>query len=363
MTDPQTIQEPQIIIGEEAIRKRPYMYIGGRASDGDGIINLICSLLQDCIEACQSNQLFFSVKVAQENRFCLIIEGHDNMNGFLELFQLDLQDTIPDKYIPKVLTVISDQLQVISGQQIILSKGESMPALYESSSHESPLERVVIQFHIDPTIIPVAEIDYQVLSEKLCQRAILYKGLQILLTDTRQKYVNQNYYHFPEGIAYLYERVLKLIPGKAEIEIHYEGKIQDTYYQIILVYRTDWDPSPYFLHFYNDRDNSDGSQVKEAIEDALVAACKRYVKKNKISNHKIQKKKLDNGLILICNMQNHISSLAEYSKQLESRLIYQQVHSIMYPLISSYFIANPEKTQDFLYRFDQTSITHKLFSK
>ena len=163
----------QIVSFEESVRKRPFMYIGN-----NGIIDLIRGIILDCINLCKTDKILFSISILGENTFNIGLISDKDISPFIEHFS---EDTNLDynNWLPKVLRVIAEKLEIRNGASSLIKNNTE----------------TVLHFEFDKTIIDNTYVDYQKLCESLLQIALLNRNTEILVKDTRQNYLNQNYYH------------------------------------------------------------------------------------------------------------------------------------------------------------------------
>ena len=317
---------------EESVKKRPAMFIGN-----DGLTGFLIGLLTNCLELCAADKILFEITIAGDNDFSLEISSEGNVEAFLSAFYAKPGHII--YYFPKVLTYLAERFEIV--------KKES---------------KTQILFAIDKTVIADTSVDYSKLSEKVLQLALLNRHCEILIKDQRGKYPEQNYYHFPQGIFYLYERAMKDALGKPEFNITFDGSINAYSYQIGLAYRSDWFPEPAVGCFVNNVQISGGSLV-DGVMEGLITACRTYVKKNDLKTHKIKRKKFINGLILVCAIRGEEDSYdGNWKHMLENDDVFQDVKKRIYDLVLEFFDADQERAKGFLWRFDTTAMTSAMFS-
>ncbi len=192
--------------------------------------------------------------------------------------------------------------------------------------------------------------------------ASLNRGTEILVQDSRDRYLNQVYYHFPEGIKYLYKRAKEDSLGKPEFEVIFNGKIKNLDYQIFLGYRTDWYPQPFIISFANDVTTICGGSLVAGIMDGMIAACKKYVIEEGLETYKIKRKKFNNGLILICSVRGaDFKYGGSFKETLENEEVRKRIKRVMSSLVFEQIKANEESAKKFLLRFDESHITNRMY--
>jgi DNA gyrase/topoisomerase IV subunit B len=321
----------------EAVRKRPGFYLG--STDIKGILNLFCGIITDSICLYKTNDIFFSFNLSNDGNIFIHI-NFDNDTSIIIQELSNNQHSSNSIYHLRILKAVVEKLEI-----------------RENS------EGITISFHLDRTVFKEIAIDYLDLTASFNLLAILNKGIKILIKDNTQEHYSQHYLHFPNGIFYLYERTKRKVLGKPKFEILYDGKVNENQYQIALAYRTDWFPESSVLSFANDIHTTSNGTLVTGILDGLALACKDYIKDKKLVTHKIERKKLYNGLIIICSVRG--SSLVyggSFRESLETKEIKTQVKEIIYKLVSDYLNKNEEQAENLLWRFDDTYIT-RMFEK
>lgn len=317
----------------EHVRKRPFMYIGN-----DGIVGLFEGLLTDCIELCKTDEITFEIVVLGENDFTFGLTSRHDINPFIKQFTDERKEF--SNYFPKVLKVISETFEIIAKENA----------------------KTEVVFSIDKTVITNTNIDYLKLTERVLQFALLNRQCEVITIDKRQKYLTQNYYHFPQGVFYLFDRATTEVLGKPEFKLTFDNEINSNKYQIGLAYRTDWFPSANVISFANNVHTTCGGSLVDGILEGLINACKIYAKENNLTNFKINKKKFVNGLILICAVRGEDYKYGgSWKETLEDVVIKKEAKKLVEKLALDFFNNQKEKADKFLWRFDTTQLTSGMY--
>lgn len=319
----------------EHVRKRPGMYIG--ASGEKGMTILLIGLIQDCISICKTNELVANITLQEDKLISFQFISKHDISDFGKT--LDQKVKGLDHIYLRVLKAISDSFEFINNSKNLCS----------------------FQFDVSTTFFDIKHLDYQLLNQELLEFSILNRNITILLLDSRDIHQNQNFYHFPQGIRYWYNRTCNDVLGIPEFKITYDDIYNNLEFQIILAYRTDWYPQPNVLSYSNDRHNSCGGSLNEGILDGFIIGCRRFVKENNLTQFKIKKKKFFNGLILICSVRGREF---KYAGSLKERLDDEPIKKIVKKLTTEitikYMNENKEKTMNFLWRFDDNQLTSRI---
>ncbi len=323
----------QQLSGEEAIRKRPGMYLGWVGSKG--LINLVKGIFLDSVEQMNTEQIFFHFTIINNNQYQIVIKSDAN---FTELMLNPTTETehIRDNFHFSVLKALSNKLNIKKREK----------------------NKLLIKWSFDQTVFPIKRVDFVHLNEMATQMAYLHRKSEILISDESKKYLNQSFYSYPEGIRYIYERCKIEALGKPKFEIEFEGEINDNVYQIFLGYRTDWHPPTQIASFANEIHTVCGGSLVDGILEGLISGCRKHVKDSKLENHKIKKKKFNNGLILVCTVKGkgYIYG-GSFKESLIDDKIKRDVKKLIKQKTIEFINQNEEKANKFLWRFDETQLT------
>lgn len=318
---------------KEHVRKRPGMYLGGTGSKG--IINLFKGLLVDCIKATESDKYFFQIELRSDHNFSLNIEASNDISKFEET----INETALENFHLNVCEALSSEFSI------------SKINKYE----------LLLKFTLDKTVF-TESVDYLELSEVFIQWACLNRNSEVLLIEKKEKYSNQNYFSFPDGIKYLYDRMVKGALGKPEFELSFDGELNGLRYQIFLGYRTDWYPPSAIATFANDVHTVCGGSLADGVLEGLINGCRKYVKDNGMTDFKIKKKKCRNGLILVALVRgDEFIYGGSFKETLEDERVKRDTKKLIKQLTMDFISENKEKADKFLWRFDESQLTSGMY--
>ncbi|MGD1839981.1 MAG: hypothetical protein ACFB0B_03670 [Thermonemataceae bacterium] len=327
-------KEIQQIAFKEHIRKRPGMYLGGVGSKG--IILLLKGLVSNCIEVSATDHYFFQIELVPDDEYRLIIEASDDIASF--------KKTINN----------SDDFE-----NFHLKVCEALSSSFKLTTEDN--NKLILNFKLDKTIFKEA-VDYPELYESFLQWTTLNRNSEVLLIDKRERFLSQNYFSFPKGVKYLYDRMVKEALGKPEFEIFFDGELGGLKYQIFLGYRTDWYPSSTIVSFANDAHTVCGGSLVEGITSGLIAGCRKYVKDNNLTDFKIRKKKFNNGLILVASVRgSELTYGGSFKETLEDDKVRKDAKKLMKQLTTDFILNDKEKADKFLWRFDEKQLTSGIY--
>ena len=310
------------------------MYIGN-----NGTIGLFVGIIHDCIKICRTDNILFTISILKNNNFSFSISASNDLLPFIQSF--NLTESFSHDYFPSVLKILSTKFDIIE---------------------MNTCTKVLINFELDTSILKNTNVEYQKLSESVLQITLLNRGTEIIIKDTRQKYINQNYFSFTQGIFYLFDRAKNEVLGKPEFQVTFDDKVGDNKYQIALAYRTDWYPNPLIKSFANDVNTICGGTLVDGIIDGLLIACKKYVTDNNLTTFKIKRKKLYNGLIIICSVRGqNFEYGGSFRETLEDKSVKVQAKKIITKLVSDNFKKDLNIVNNFLWRFDEQRFTSRMY--
>ncbi len=312
---------------QEAVRTRPAMYLGN-----NGILGLFNEVVTTCIRHCERIHVGF--EIVAENDFVLTLSAQQDMSLLASCFLSD--PPLPDIFFITLLKAIASQLTIQSNDSSI-----------------------TICFAIDTTILPDVVVDYLKMCEKMSLLALLNRECSILVVDKRQKYLNQIYYHFPQGIFYIFERAMADALGKPTFIVTFDDRFGHNTYQIGIAYRSDWFPAPRTISFANDNHTIYGGSLEIGTIAGIMSACKQYIEAQHLDNHTVTRQKILHGLILVVAVRGKEFQFGGgFRDALADKQVQKEVKALVKKLVFDYLCNSKETTTDFLHRLD----TARLFS-
>ncbi|MCW3103903.1 MAG: gyrB [Bacteroidetes bacterium] len=311
------------------------MYFG--SNDIKGVLNLICGLIKDSIFICQTDNIFFFFEILNEGNFSLKISSENDISAIIPHFSEE--ESNREIYHLRALKSVTDNFEVLTNNK-----------------------EIILNFHLDIVVFKETTIDYQNLMDEFVVLALLNRGAEILIKDATRKHVNQNYFSFPEGVFYLYERIKRDTLRKPEFDLLYDNHIKGNKYQIAVTYRLDWHPDPVVVSFANDINTTNGGSLVAGVIDGLILASKKYVKDNKLSTHKIKRRKFFNGLIIVCSVRGKDLEFGGSQREsLATEEVRTQSKEIVSKLVNDYLNNNKIQADRFLSRFDDENFMNKMY--
>jgi DNA gyrase/topoisomerase IV subunit B len=314
------------------IRKRPRMYVGN-----DDFIGLLKGLFSDFVKIVKTDSVIFKFKIFNDFNTQISFFSPINQNLIFDIFKSKKNNS---NYFPIVLLALSEFIEFKSSNNFL-----------------------IFNFRIAENISFNRNIDFKILSDVMEDLSILNRNSKIIITDRRKKILSQNYYHNREGIFYLLNRRINEIVNYKDFFLTYDNSNYFDYkIQFGIVYRKDWFPEPHIECFANDIRNVQGGSLFEGIFNGLYLGCKKYVRNKELIDFKITKKKLINGLILICAIRGENF---EYGGSWRETLIDDKVKKLVEKtvkdLVFNYLSNYKDVEKEFLWRFDRTQLTSFMY--
>ncbi|WP_295797278.1 hypothetical protein [Mucilaginibacter sp.] len=334
------------IIFEESVRSRPGMYF--RSTSSKGIIYAIDQLIKECIELCAAEDFTFNVSINDGNSFSIKINGRTNLSPFLQALTVPIVDY--NYLYSRALTVVTTRFELTNDKiHILLTNGQAHAEnRHEIEGHHTSL---VLCFEIDEKIFPDTNVDYLALNQELVLIPIINRKTEIITRDKRTKYLNQNYYHFPNGIFYVFDSILNSLNGKPNLQIKYEGSIEENEYQIAI---SGWEWKPSVTSFANYVHTTCHGSLVDGVIDGIILACKKYSNENNLDYFKVTRKKILKNLIIVCAVKG---AAFDYGGSFKEKLLSDEVRFQSKKLVSKWiydYLKNDENVRNSIIRhFDE----------
>jgi DNA gyrase/topoisomerase IV subunit B len=316
---------------EEAVRKRPGMYIGA-APNGIGITHLLKHLILNIYNHSKS-KLFCRFSILGKNKFQLEIRSDGDIRSFLSTLNYErktLQNINRHEGFLFYLSILSSALNI-----------EDI-----SASH------IILTWEMDSAIFTDTAIDFNYLSDTLLPIAALNRDIQILIADHTQAYLNQVYYAYPQGLRYLFERYITEHAPMYTFKLSLNESIGTNHYQIHLAYRRDWYPSPKIESFIDNYHAASSNEFVNGILQGFISGVREVAKNSGHQEYKIEKNKFYNGLILLCSVHRDDYHYAEISKGYdEGEDVKEEISKVVENLTLGFFDRHDDIAEEFLSRF------------
>ena len=294
----------QVLEGLEAVRKRPAMYIGDISEKG--LHHLVYEVVDNSIDEALAGYCDkIDVIIQEDNSIKVCDNGRGIPTGMHEKEQRSALEVVMtvlhaggkfDKGSYKVsgglhgvgvscVNALSSLLVAEVHREGKIFKQEyriGKPIADVAIIGESDRTGTKITFYPDYSIFTVKEYSYQILASRLRELAFLNKGIELNLTDKRNKDEEGNYisdrFYSEEGlkdfIDYLDETRVKL----TESPIYIEGEKNGTPVEIAMQYNTSFSEN---LHSYvNNINTYEGGTHLSGFRRGLTRTLKSYADKS-----------------------------------------------------------------------------------
>ena len=294
----------QVLEGLEAVRKRPAMYIGDISEKG--LHHLVYEVVDNSIDEALAGYCDkIQVIIQEDNSIKVCDNGRGIPTDFHEKEQKSALEVVMtvlhaggkfDKGSYKVsgglhgvgvscVNALSSLLIAEIHREGKIFKQEyqiGKPITSVEVIGESDKTGTTITFYPDYTIFTVKEYSFDTIASRLRELSFLNKGIELLLTDHRNKDDDGNYkserFYSEEGlkdfIKYLDETRVKL----TEIPIYIEGEKGDVPVEIAMQYNTSFSEN---LHSYvNNINTHEGGTHLSGFRRGLTRTLKSYADKS-----------------------------------------------------------------------------------
>jgi len=333
---------------DEHVRKRPGMYFGELG--GKGVVYLIKKLIIECIEICKSESLTFTTSVRNDN-FSIEINGKIDLLPFLKGFDRPFTD-FGSLFFARATSSVSKRLEISNDTiQALFVEGQWQFNNYNNNM--PPQISATITCEIDETIFHDKNIDYLYLNRELITIPLVDRKTEIVTRDERKKYLNQNYYYFPDGIFYLFERIAN-IKENTDHQIKFEAVENENAYQIAITCRK-WAGS--ITSFANYIETTCNGSLVDGVFEGIIKACRTYSKEAGLDSFKVTKKRILKNMIIVCAVKGRKFEYGGSMKQkLLSEIVRTQAKEIVFERTYNLLQNNAELRDSLIWHFDERNL-------
>ncbi|MFX3959553.1 DNA topoisomerase (ATP-hydrolyzing) subunit B [Streptococcus suis] len=293
----------QVLEGLEAVRMRPGMYIGSTSKEG--LHHLVWEIVDNSIdEALAGFADKIEVYIEPDNSITVI----DNGRGI----PVDIQEKTGRPAVETVFTVLhaggkfggggykvsgglhgvgSSVVNALSTQLDVhvYKNGQVYFQEYKRGEVVADLEVVgetdrsgtTVHFTPDPEIFTeTTEFDFAKLNKRIQELAFLNRGLNLSITDKRERVEQTKEYHYEGGIASYVEYLNENKDVIFETPIYTEGEMDDITVEVAMQYTTSYHEN--IVSFANNIHTHEGGTHEQGFRTALTRVINDYAKKNKI---------------------------------------------------------------------------------
>lgn len=289
----------------ELIRKRPPLYTGSLNIEG---IKTMLGYLFDEIPKNNSTRVEITIGCKKDNCISIAINDIDMTLFREDLLNLNVINTIRRNSALPVIVALSGDVRIkLQNQQTLIELSANKGIFeYTMSSVSDNLNKIEIDFKIDPEIFKNVEINYEVLNQFIRKYALINTDFRIISSDTTKDIEQINLFNYPTGLsAELDYKIGVEKYGNTMLRLDLTTKIKDFEYQICFAYKDSWVAQTYIVTYANYDDMIFGGSLEDGVIDGIIKAVKQWAKQNEQST-KIDYKIARQRLILIAVVKNRM---------------------------------------------------------
>ena len=356
----------KILEGLEAVRKRPGMYIG--STDSTGLHHLVWEIVDNSIDEVTAGY-GDKINITIKNDNSIEVEDfgrgmpcgmHESGRPTLDVILTTLHsggkfsEDGGYKTAGGLHGVGSSVVNALSQFLIVTVKrdGKIIRRKYVNGGHpdgelevlgETKETGTTIWFKPDPTIFTTTLYQYDLIKERIREKAFLNKGLKIHLVDQRSN--KKDTFMFNDGIK---DYVAFLNQGKTLIHeiCYFEGKVNRIIVEVAMQYTSN-NYSENIYSFVNNVITKDGGTHELGFKSALTRAINDYAKKYSLLKDKEKLEGVDirEGLTAVISLkigENQLQFVGQTKDKLGSPDAKPAVENIVYEKFNYYLEENRE---------------------
>lgn len=319
-------EDIQVMEWHEHIRRRPGMYIGN--TDSRGIVNLFGWLITGSIQVLNTRRLDFEITIKENARYNFTIKNVKDVNCLKNAFTVQTYQEWPVfyLYVAKALCV-----------EFEITEGENS---------------LSVDLRWDTQILKHPEADYTGLANRLTMLAMLNRETTILLRDVSKPVLQQNYFHFPEGLQRALTSIKQTLIQTPDFELSYDDEYEGNKYQIIVAKVYMWEPINLMATYVNDEYMVHGGDLLDGVLDGLVAGTRTYVSTLANESYKVKRKSFKDGIVLLAAVRGEGLEYRGSSRTcLNSAVVRKQAKHLTQQMLLNHFKVNPDEAAGFIGRF------------
>ena len=348
----------QVLEGQEAVRKRPGMYIG--STSGAGLHHLVWEIVDNSIdEALAGFATKIEIIIEKDNSITVT----DNGRGI----PVDIQATTGRPAVETVFTVlhaggkfggggykVSGGLHGVGASVVNALSSELTVNVYKDNkiytqtfvrgditsdltiTGDTDKHGTEVRFLPDPEIFKETTVfEFEKLAVRVRELAFLNKGLNISITDRRPEEPVEQDYYYEGGIKSYVEFLNRNKKVLFEEPIYIEGEQDDIQVEVGIQYTDGYHTN--FLSFANNIHTYEGGTHESGAKTALTRVINDYAKRNKIikeNEENLSGEDVREGLTLVLSIKHPDP---QFEGQTKTKLGNSEARTITDRLFSTYF--------------------------
>ncbi len=218
------------------VRRRPGMYIGSLGLKG--VNYLITHIFEELVKGRDAKVESFAITILGNTVCSLQVRSNHDLQQFLRLFLYDYSKPFTAMFC-KALRGLTSRLEINTSQAgFVFNYGiisEDLKGVNKPSDGV-----LLIRLELDIEIFKELKFDFYYLRNCIEEFALLNKDMKFYIEDKRYEVVNQNYFHFPNGIMHKMNWVCSDIYSTGYHQITICTQMDSNYYQIAIAWPSDW---------------------------------------------------------------------------------------------------------------------------
>ncbi len=334
----------------EWIRHRPAMYIGDLGSVGISHLFYNCIFVCHTLGKCRPAKYVLSIK--SDLAFVLSIGGN--------IFDDEVIRTMPnlhyEYYDLIALVALCDKLKIEMPRRTVeFEKG----VVVKDEVKDAP--GLLFSGVLDKTIFLREGFDYEQLRDYMRQLAMLNKSFEILINDTRAKYLRQDWFHLPSGVRNLFEQ--KVEKDRREF-IELEAEINGNDYYVLFSIAGIKQVAPCIMSFAGIKKTDRHGSLVDGILQAFVAATRAFVGVHSPGEYFFRKSSVlhSESLFLFASVKHHGCNMQRFDyagatrQKLNEPHIKKDIAAACFPLFLNAMNGSPkpfgERAAGMFYNFN-----------
>ena len=317
----------------DAIRTRPAMYLGNNVVKG-----LLEGLMLDTMAVCGTDGIRFEITLMPKQTFSVALKSASNLEAFAGLFTTEA-DT--EFYHARAVRVLSSSFMM---------------------EHDHGHRYMSVRFSLDEQLTLPGTTDFYALADDLKIFAILHRGCEIVVSDRREGEESRLYFHFPDGVAYLFRTYIGTLPVHPLLKVCAGEQAAGKHIEICIGYRKDRTPESVILSFANEIYTSGGGSLVNGALAGIKAALKQYAYEDTGITADVTKQKMLHGLVLICAVRTRepLEYAGATKEELVSDSIYHAAKKIARRHLLDTLRSDAPSARRLLSRYDDDDILGRL---